>query len=164
VGNRMNSYSSIVKREAAEGHEIGYHSYAHAMQTGLSSEQIISDFQKSDEILYNLTGRHFTLWRTPGGSYSDRVVSCVPLPHIMWNEDTLDWKHRNTYSVYSAIINRANDGDIILMHDLYTSTVDGSIMAMEQMLKGDYEFLTVTELLSRDGTPPENSKTYFSDK
>lgn len=164
VGNRINSYQSIVKRQAAEGHEIGYHSYAHVIQTGLNSAQILSDFEKSDDILYSLTGKHFTLWRTPGGDYNNRVISSVPLPHIMWNEDTLDWKNRNTYSVYSYIINRANDGDIILMHDLYSTTVEGSIMAMKEMLQGNYEFLTVTELLSRDGTPPENCTTYFSDK
>ncbi len=164
VGNRMEFYSSTVQREAAEGHEIGYHSYAHKMQPSLSSAQITSDFQKSDNILYQLTGQHFTLWRTPGGDYNDRVTSCVPLPHIMWNEDTLDWKYRNAYTVYSYIIRRANDGDIFLMHDLHGTTVDGAIMAMEEMIKGDYEFLTVTELLSRNGTPPENGKTYFSDK
>lgn len=164
VGNRMDFYSATVQREAAEGHEIGYHSYAHKMQPSLSSAQITSDFQKSDNILYELTGKHFTLWRTPGGDYNDRVTSCVPLPHIMWNEDTLDWKNRNAYTVYNYIITRANDGDIFLMHDLHGTTVDGAIMAMEQMIKGDYEFLTVTELLSRKGTPPENGKTYFSDK
>ncbi len=164
VGNRMESFSSTVQREAAEGHEIGYHSYAHKMQPSMSTEQIFSDFQKSDNILYQLTGQHFTLWRTPGGDYNDRVTSSVPLPHIMWNEDTLDWKNRNAYTVYSRIIKSASDGDIILMHDLYATTVDGAIMAMEQMIKGDYEFLTVTELLSRNGTPPENGKTYFSDK
>lgn len=164
VGNRMEFYSSTVQREAAEGHEIGYHSYAHKMQPSLTSAQITGDFEKSDNILFQLTGQHFTLWRTPGGDYNDRVTSCVPLPHIMWNEDTLDWKNRNAYTVYNYIIRRANDGDIFLMHDLHKTTVDGAIMAMEEMMKGDYEFLTVTELLSRNGTPPENGKTYFSDK
>ena len=159
VGNRMTSFSSNVKREAAEGHEIGYHSYGHAMQTGLSSAQITSDFQKSDKILYEMTGKHFTVWRTPGGDYNTRVLQAVPLPHIMWSVDTLDWKNRNASSVYYSVVN-AKDGSIVLMHDLYGSTVDGSIMAMKEMLAGDYEFVTVTELLSRNGTAPKNSVNY----
>ena len=163
VGNRINSFKNTVKREAAEGHELGYHSYAHAMQPQLSSQQITSDFKKSDKMLYELTGKHFTVWRTPGGDFNSRVLSCVPAPHIMWSVDTLDWKSRDAYSVRSAIL-RAKDGDIVLLHDLYSSTVSGAIMAMEQMQKGNYEFLTVTELLSRDGKAPENGKTYYSDR
>lgn len=162
VGNRMNSYSSIVKRQAAEGHEMGYHSYAHANQPSLSSGQITSDFNKSNQILKDLTGKEFTVWRTPGGDYNSRVLSCVPMPHIMWSVDTLDWKNRNSYSVYSAIMNRAKDGSIILMHDLYGTTVDGATQAMREMLAGDYEFVTVTELLSRNGTPPKAGTTYFN--
>ncbi len=160
VANRMNYYASDVKREAAEGHEIGYHSYDHSTQTALSSARITSDFQKSDNHLYELTGKHFTVWRTPGGAYNARVLSCVPLPHILWSDDTLDWQTRNAYSVYRAIITKAGDGDIILLHDLHGTTVDGAIRAMKEMNEGDYEFVTVTELLSRDGTPPENGKNY----
>lgn len=162
VGDRMTDYSATVKRQVAEGHEIGYHSYSHIIQTGLSSEKIISDFEKSDQILEEMTGAHFTVWRTPGGGYSDRVLQCVPLPHILWSVDTNDWKLLNSYKVYRAIVSQARDGSIILLHDLYSSSVNGAIMAMDEMLAGDYEFVTVTELLSRDGTPPEPSKTYYS--
>ena len=61
--------------------------------------------------------------------------------------------------MYSAIRN-AKDGSIVLMHDLYSFTVNGAIRAMKEMLAGDYEFVTVTELLSRDGTPPEPGVDY----
>ena len=151
-----------MKREVAEGHEIGYHSYSHQIQTGLSSEQIISDFEKSTTILKDLTGAEFTLWRTPGGGFNDRVLKCVKLPHIMWSVDTYDWKTLNANKVYSAILNNAKDGSIILLHDLHRTSVEGAIMAMQEMIKGDYEFVTVTELLSRDGIPPVNSKNYYS--
>ena len=161
VGNRMNSFSDSVKREVAEGHEIGYHSYFHKMQPTLSTEQIKSDFEKSNKILKDMTGAEFTVWRTPGGDYNTRVLQAVPVPHIMWSVDTLDWKNRNASSVYYSIMNNAKDGSIILMHDLYGSTVDGAIMAMDELYKGDYEFVTVTELLSRKGTPPQASTTYF---
>lgn len=164
VGNRMNSYREEIQRQAAEGHEIGYHSYDHAIQTSLTSQRVTADFEKSDNLLYEMTGQHFTVWRSPGGGYNDRVLSCIPLPHIMWYEDTQDWKTLNTYSVYRAIMNTANDGDIILMHDIHGSTVNGAIQAMKELNAGDYEFVTVTELLSRKGTPPENGKTYFGDK
>ena len=48
---------------------------------------------------------------------------------------------------------------------LKTETVKegGAATAPENPVHDDYEFVTVTELLSRDGTPPENCVNYRSD-
>ena len=163
VGNRINEFKNTVQQEVKDGHEIGYHSYSHKMQPQLSNAQIISDFEKSNALLKDLTGAEFTLWRTPGGDFNQRVLDCIDLPHIMWSVDTRDWEHRNTYKVYSSVIG-SSDGAIVLMHDLYGSTVDGAIEAIDEMLEGDYEFLTVTELLSRNGSTPQPNTTYYRSK
>ena len=160
VGQRLNSYKTALKRIVDEGHELGYHSYAHKQQTGMTTEKIISDFESTNQNAIDITGKGFTLWRTPGGGYNQRVLDAVPLPHIMWTVDTLDWKTRDKQAVYRAIIKNSDDGEIILLHDIHKTSVDGAIKAMEEMLAGDYEFLTVTELLSRDGTPPQPSTSY----
>jgi len=160
VANRISYYKEEVIREVAEGHEIGYHSYAHDIQTGLSSEKIKSDFLKSNQILKELTGAEFTVWRTPGGNYNDRVLKCVELPHILWSLDTFDWQSLNANAVYRQITSQSVDGSIILIHDLHRTSVEGAIKALTEMVAGDYEFVTVTELLSRDGTPPEPCINY----
>ena len=162
VGNRINRYPNTVKQMAADGHELGYHSYAHQQQTALSTEQIVNDYNNSNNMLKSLAGRGFTLWRTPGGGYNDRVLQAVPLPHIYWSEATWDWKYRDVNYVRDAIMNKSKDGSIVLLHDLHGTSVDGAIKAIEQMLAGDYEFVTVTEILSRDGTPPEPSVNYYN--
>ena len=160
VGNRINSYKSTVKRIVNEGHELAYHSYSHKNHKKLSTEQIKSDFKKSEKIVKDLTGATFTLWRAPGGNINDRVLDAIDLPHIMWSVDTLDWKYRNVNHVYNAILNNADDGEIILLHDLHKTSVEGAIKAMKKMQAGNYEFLTVTELLSRNGKAPSNNKSY----
>ena len=160
IGNRMNSYKGTLQRIVNEGHELGYHSYAHKIQTKLDTSQIISDYEKSCSIVKNLTGQTFTVWRAPGGGISDRVLKAIDLPHIRWSVDTLDWKNRKVNYVYNAITSKSDDGEIILLHDLHKTSVEGAIKAMEDMLEGDYEFLTVTELLSRNGTKPVAHKSY----
>ena len=160
----MNSFKKTVKRIAEQGHELGYHSYSHSTQTNLSNAQIQKEYATSSRILKDLTGEKFTLWRTPGGGYNSRVLGNVPLPHILWSVDTLDWKYRNSTTVYNAIINNASDGAIILLHDLHGTTVDGAIRAIDWLLANGYELVTVTELLSRDGTPPKNGVTYYNGK
>lgn len=46
---------------------------------------------------------------------------------------------------------------------LYLSTVDGAMRAMAEMNAGDYEFLTVSEHFSRNGTLPTDGQTYHHD-
>ncbi len=161
VGNRLGYVPNTVKRMAAEGHELGYHSYAHSHQPSMPSDQIKSDFERSNDHLMSLTGRSFTVWRTPGGNHDARVLDCIKLPHILWSVDTRDWELRNAEQIYKAIIAQAEDGDIILLHDLYGFSVDAAMKAMAELNAGDFEFVTVTELLSSDGTPPAPSKTYY---
>lgn len=162
VGNRLQSYSNTLKQMVEDGHEIGYHSYAHVLQSQLSSEQITSDFNNSSKILKELSGAEFTVWRSPGGDYNDRILKCIPLPHIGWSVDTRDWETQSSESNYQSI-RKARDGDIILLHDLYSPSVNGAIRAMKEMIAGDYEFLTVTELLSRNGTAPQKHTNYNND-
>ena len=160
VGNRVNSFKGTLQRIVNEGHELGYHSFAHKTQTKLDTSQIISDYERSCNIVKNITGQTFTVWRAPGGGISDRVLRAIDLPHIMWSVDTLDWKYRKVDHVYNQITTKTDDGEIILLHDLHKTSVEGSIKAMEDMIAGDYEFLTVTELLSRNGTAPVAHKSY----
>lgn len=160
VGQRLNSYKSYLKRIVDEGHELGYHSYAHKQQTGMTSAKITSDFELTNQTAIDITGQGFTLWRSPGGGYNQRVLDAIPLPHIMWTVDTRDWESRNADAVYNMIMRYTDDGEIVLLHDIHKTSVQGAIRAMEEMLEGDYEFLTVTELLSRNGTPPQPSTSY----
>ncbi len=156
-------YPNTVKRQASEGHELGYHSYKHQNHLRLSSEQIMNDFAYCNNMLKELTGRAFTLWRSPGGNYNQRVLDCIALPHIYWSVDTRDWESRNANAIYWQIVNNTVDGSIVLMHDLYGSTIDGAIRGMDALAAAGYEFLTVSELLARDGDPAKNCVNYFND-
>lgn len=160
IGNRIGWYSDTVLRQASEGHEIGYHSYNHQNQLRLPSQQITEDFYAASNVLYRITGQKFTLWRSPGGDFDQRVLSCIHLPHIYWSVDTRDWASRNADAVYKAIIRNAKDGSIILMHDLYPSTIEGATRALDALLAAGYDFLTVSELLARDGNVANNCCNY----
>ena len=55
------------------------------------------------------------------------------------------------------------DGSIVLMHDIYGSTIEGAIRGLDALLAAGYEFLTVSELLARDGEPAQNCVNYYND-
>lgn len=163
VGNRIAGCESLLQRFVNEGHEIGYHTWAHTYFYDMSYEQIQNDFNSFQSTVYNACGGQATVYRSPGGGITDNALSAIPLPHIMWSVDTRDWETRDTYSVCYSILNNLDDGAIILLHDIHDTTYYGTVAALEQIISQDMdvEFMTVTELLSRGGTPPSAGNTYY---
>lgn len=56
------------------------------------------------------------------------------------------------------------DGAIILVHDIYKTSVDGALAAIDDLLAEGYEFVTVKDLLLRRGVTPEAATVYYSAK
>lgn len=162
VGEMMSYNKGIVTRIGAEGHELGYHSWGHTFLTQMSDQEIKNDFNRFQTLLTQLCGRGATVYRAPGGGISERTLKALNLPHIMWNVDTRDWETRNTDKVCNAILGGLRDGAIILVHDIHATTFTGAQKALDYIFANDVdvEFLTVTQLLSRNGTAPTPGVNY----
>ena len=65
---------------------------------------------------------------------------------ILWSIDTLDWKSRNADTVYRSVMNQVKDGDIILMHDIYSSSRAAAQKIVPELKKRGYQLVTVSEL------------------
>ena len=163
VGNRIKTTPESVKRMAEDGHEIGYHTWGHTFFFNMTAKQIEEDFARFQATVQEVSGKQATVYRAPGGNITDTALKTIPLPHINWSVDTRDWATRNTEAVKNAVINGLKDGAIILVHDIHATTYYGTKEAIEYIIKNDLdvEFLTVTELLSRNGTAPEPGRTYY---
>ena len=164
VGNRIGYSESIVKRIAAEGHELGYHSWAHGYFTDMSAAEIKQDYETFQKALYEACNAQATVYRSPGGAYNKTSLKTIPLPHVLWSVDTLDWQHRDPAKVKQNILEGLKDGRIILLHDIHQTTIEGTIAALKYIHEKDLdvEFVTVTQLLSRGGKTPVAGETYYS--
>lgn len=164
VGKQANYYPGIVKRIAQDGHELGYHSWDHTLFTQVGAQKIKDEYTRFQALLTEICGRQATVFRAPGGGITNTALTYIQLPHIYWSIDTKDWQTRNTAKVKAAILEGLKDGAIILLHDIHETTISGTQAALEYIFENDLdvEFLTVTELLSRDGTPPTPGKTYYN--
>jgi peptidoglycan/xylan/chitin deacetylase (PgdA/CDA1 family) len=108
----------------------------------------------SQKAIYNATGVHTKLLRTPNGDFDKRVLSCLSgmgYTVIQWNTDSLDWKNPGVKAITQRVLNRAVPGDIILMHASDSSRQIEQ--ALPQIIVGlrakGYHFVTVSELLSQ---------------
>ena len=66
---------------------------------------------------------------------------------VLWDVDPVDWKVKNTDTVVKRILKNARDGDIILLHDVYGTSVDAALEIVDQMRAEGYEFVTVDEII-----------------
>lgn len=163
VGEMMSYNKDIVKRIGANGHELGYHTWGHTYFYNMTTQQIKDDFNRFQTLLTELCGRGATVYRAPGGGITDHALKNINIPHIYWSVDTRDWETRNTTKVKNAILGGLKDGAIILLHDIHATTITGTTEALNYIFSNDLdvEFLTVTQLLSRNGTAPSAGVTYY---
>lgn len=162
VGKRLDEFSDILVREYKEGHEIGSHTWDHLNLTQADSSTANANLQKTEDKVYEILGTDIgpLIIRPPYGSVNDTVRGYVDVPLILWSIDTLDWKYRDADSVKQRIMNQASDGAIILLHDLYDTSVAGAIAAIDELQKEGYTFVTVSELFRRKGQALEAGVTY----
>jgi len=66
---------------------------------------------------------------------------------VLWNLDPLDWKTKSVKKVVRYIEKRVEPGDIILLHDVYPTSVEAALEVVDTLTKQGYTFVTVDELL-----------------
>lgn len=161
VGQNVGGNEALLKRMVAEGHELGNHSWDHADLASISASAMHAEIDNTSQAIYNACGQYPTVFRAPYGSLSDRVLNYLTVPSIYWSVDTRDWETPETNFVKKQILTNAYDGAIILLHDIHKTSVDGFIAALDKLEEEGYTLVTVTELLSRRGTPPQAGVTYY---
>ena len=148
VGERLEEHKEELQRMVDEGHEIANHSWDHDLSlTSKGVDYIRSEFSKTDDKLRELVGIETTLVRLPGGKITDDVKAAVTKPMIYWSLDTEDWKSRNAQSVESMVDGHVVDGDIILMHELYSSTEEACREIIPRLHEEGFQLVTVSELI-----------------
>lgn len=146
LGSQAMYNQKLAKRVADAGHEIGNHSFSHTNLVTLSNKKIKAEIKRTNEEIERATGEKPTLFRPPYGSINQRVRGQNKLPVILWDVDTLDWKHRNPKTLLTMVKLYSHDGAIILMHDIQPTTAQGLDSVLNYLQKQGYEFVTVSEL------------------
>ena len=151
LGNRMKYNQDTVREIYNLGMEIGSHTYSHKNLNELSLEEILSEVNSTNIIFNEITGDDIKYIRPPYGNYGDKVKEAVNVPLILWDVDTNDWLYRDSEKVYNHILEKAEDGDIILMHDIYPETLEAVKMVLPVLRERGFRVTTISELASIRG-------------
>ena len=160
-GYRIKDYPDIAQRIFEEGHEIGYHGYSHDPMQKKSRRTIAQELMDTENLLPE--GCHPAFFRPPGGFSSDAVVQVAQargLAILHWSVDPHDWQIHNKQAIEKSVLEQVKDGDIILLHDMTTASVEAALDIVDVLLKQDYEFVTVSELARLRGLRPKPGESY----
>jgi len=154
LGQCVVANPDVLKRAAAEGHEIGNHSWDHKALTKGGPAAIAMEVNQTNAAIEQACGKRPTLIRPPYGatntSVTKRLNEDYGLKVILWDVDPLDWKVRNSAHVTSEILKHTQDGSIILAHDIHPSTIEAMPATLDALLKKGFKFVTVSELIAMD--------------
>ena len=146
-----------------DGHQIGNHSWSHPNLAKLKAKKINEELDSTQKLIRKLGYKGTCVVRPPYGSYNNVVKKEADAPIILWNVDTEDWRHKgDVKTIYKNIMRDAHDGAIILLHDIYGSSVDAALKAMDKLEKEGYQFVTVEELFAIRGVKMKNGKIYYN--
>lgn len=160
LGTEAAENTELLTRILDGGNEIGNHSFDHGSFIGLPDWALHYQLDATQQVVREATGYTPVLVRPPYGFINDKVLEEVPMPIILWSIDTLDWENKNPTTIYNNIFNDLKDGDIILMHDTFASSVEAARTVIPELIRRGYQLVTISELAEQRGVSLEPGTVY----
>lgn len=149
LGENASRYPEVVAEIAARGHEIAAHSYSHPDLTTLSYEGVVDELSRTNAAITDACGVWPVCVRPPYGATNDTVSAAIADSghvEVHWSMDTADWQSRDPVAILGMVQEYAEDGDIVLMHDIHESTIDSIPSVIEYLRSQGFAFKTVSEI------------------
>ncbi len=162
LGSRVYDNNDTLNRMLEEGSQIGNHSYNHKNLTKIGDEELYKQIKGTDDLVYIATGYTPSVIRPPYGSTNRELNQKISKPVIRWSIDTRDWENRNIEMINNNIFENVKDGDIILMHDIYDSTLEASRIAIPELINRGFQLVTIDELFEYRGAELISGEQYFN--
>ena len=162
VGERLAGNEDLVLRMQAEGHQVGTHTWSHIRLDGTAPAAQLRDIQAAQNAVCKLLDTDSCWLRPPYGLIDPAVRTGVTVPMVHWSVDPRDWESRDTAMVVRSVLKDVQPGDIILLHDIYPSSVEAALQIVDALEAEGYWFVTVEELLELNGIQPQAGAMYRS--
>ena len=160
VGENVEGNEDLLVRMEREGHQIGLHTFHHKSLAQVNGADFYAEVDRLRERLSCLLDQDGFMLRPPYGMITPANRARAGSPIILWSVDPEDWSDRDTARQVSVILDSVEDGDIILLHDIYPASVETALQVVDALLARGFYFVTVEELFALRGVAPENGKEY----
>ncbi len=147
LGEHAQLHPDIVRRMQEEGHLIGNHTYSHMQLKDCNWEEYRKELIKTSDTIREITGAEVVYVRPPYGCWDSAFEEELNMFPVLWNVDSRDWCSQNTDEIVGRVLHDTEEGDIILMHDYYDTSVEAALQVVDELKEEGYSFVTVEEIL-----------------
>lgn len=147
VGENVLENKDLIERMYKDGHLIGNHTHSHCNLRVKSCNDAKNEINLASQSIYETIGIYSEFLRPPYGACSEEFIKNINMFEILWDIDPLDWVDKNTEKIVRKVTSKVKDGDIILLHDIYDTSVEAALQIVDILKSEGYEFVTVEELL-----------------
>ena len=164
VARNLSKAPDAVRRAADLGCEIGSHSYRHANLGKMDQAAQQADQPAGDALFQEVLGTTPTLLRPPYGSMNKTLKTTCGRSIVTWSIDPEDWLCQDAATVVQRIqAEKSLDGQVILLHSIYGSTVEATRTLVPWLQEQGYQLVTASELIENrfaDKVEPNRSYNY----
>ena len=147
TGENAEANPDIIKRMNGDGHVIGNHTYSHIQLTCNNGDTFKKELIRTNEVIKRITDTDVVYVRPPYGSWDKKFEKELNMFPVLWNVDPLDWCTNDADKIARRILKDTEEGDIILMHDYYATSVTAALQVVDALQAEGYTFVTVEEIL-----------------
>lgn len=147
TGEHAKKYPELILRMQQEGHLIGNHTYSHMQLRANNRETFRQELVATNDVIQEITGEPAIYVRPPYGTWDKTFETELNMFPVLWSIDPMDWCSHNVSCIVSSIVGKVEEGDIILMHDEYDTTVTAALKVVDQLQEKGFTFVTVDEIL-----------------
>lgn len=147
TGEHVKEYPEIVQEMVKEGHLIGNHTYSHMQLKKEQLDVFKSELIRTNDVIEEITNQEVCFVRPPYGIWDEALEKELNMFPVLWTIDPLDWCTNDVNCVIEQTVSKAKDGDIILLHDNYESSVQAALGIIDILQQRGFRFVTVDEIL-----------------
>ncbi|MBP2652077.1 MAG: polysaccharide deacetylase [Firmicutes bacterium] len=151
LGMNAEKFPLALKSIVDAGEEVANHGYSHRYSQQINDVDFLQEVISAEEVISKIAPKP-SLYRPPGGGYSDRRVMDLKqrgYTTVLWTVDTRDWEGRSSQEIIDTVVKNVKPGDIVLMHegDFAKATPAAVGTIIDKLRDKGYSFVTVSELL-----------------
>jgi peptidoglycan/xylan/chitin deacetylase (PgdA/CDA1 family) len=184
VGQAVQAYPDVVRREIRDGNAIGNHTWAHEHLVLDDSASLRETLERTDRAIFAATGTHTRIMRPPYGGRDWlvlREVRKLGYTPVMWSVPLAkDWEYPPANVIAQRVLRYVTDGSIIVLHDGNrgivcsrahqlphvcdrSADVEATRLIVQSLKREGYRFVTIPELLERGSADATRTSGHVSE-
>ena len=161
VAEQAQRYPEAVRRMMAEGHTVGLHAFRHRDFLKLTDKEKLEDLELGKKTLLAITGKVPEYWRPPHGFRDFSVMEAAAaqkLTVVNWSVIPRDWTGIGKQEICNRVLDKAEDGAIVLLHDgdspyykaSRQATVDAAVLLIDSLREKGYHLVSLEEYVRKN--------------